>query len=194
MLWPLRSRDVLSTGPEAPGWLIPRPSRSFRESARIIVIDDRGRILLGIGADRPGDGSYLFTVGGGVDPGESVREAGCREVAEEVGLIVEPDELHPLRKDHTVFDFTADQPSYFWTEDQLYFALAVNELTPTCPPAWTEIELEFDEGFEWFTRESFNAWVSDVGRVRTAEGRPSFYPADLPELWASAQVILGIQA
>jgi len=67
-----------------------------RRSARAIVVDRAGRVLLLRSALDPGDvtaGFGWFTPGGGVEPGEEIATAAARELAEEVGLRVPPDDL-----------------------------------------------------------------------------------------------------
>ena len=56
-----------------------------RLSARVLLIDDVDRVLLVRFHD--GDRSWWCTPGGGIEPGESPREAARRELLEEVGLI-----------------------------------------------------------------------------------------------------------
>lgn len=62
-----------------------------RTAARAILIDDRERVLLIWGCDpaKPDDGSWWYTPGGGVEPGESFTEALRRELQEEIGLDVD---------------------------------------------------------------------------------------------------------
>ncbi|MGI8682842.1 MAG: NUDIX hydrolase [Mycobacteriales bacterium] len=60
-----------------------------RRAARVLLLDGADRLLLFRGFD-PGDPDeppFWFTVGGAVDPGESVPEAAVRELREETGLI-----------------------------------------------------------------------------------------------------------
>ncbi len=59
-----------------------------RLTARVLLFDDSGRILLLKGRlpNRPAHTSSWFTVGGGVEPGESLVEAALREIAEETGF------------------------------------------------------------------------------------------------------------
>ena len=67
-------------------------SEAFRErlTARVVLLDPEGRILLMKGRlpGRPDGPSFWYTVGGGVEAGETLAEAAAREVAEETGLAV----------------------------------------------------------------------------------------------------------
>jgi len=59
-------------------------------AAGACIRDEQGRILL---VKRGGEEDLWSVPGGGMDPGESLSETVVREVREETGLIVEPEEL-----------------------------------------------------------------------------------------------------
>ncbi|MFA6130834.1 MAG: NUDIX domain-containing protein [Patescibacteria group bacterium] len=61
--------------------------RWYRPNAAVIIVNEKGEVLLCERKDRPGS---VQTVQGGIEPGESPEQAAKREVLEEVGL----DELH----------------------------------------------------------------------------------------------------
>ncbi|MFC6088773.1 NUDIX hydrolase [Saccharothrix lopnurensis] len=78
-----------------------------RVSARVVLLDGADRVLLFEGFDpsRP-DELFWFTTGGGVEPGEELRDAAVRELFEETGVALPADELvGPVWKRHAVFAF-----------------------------------------------------------------------------------------
>lgn len=57
-----------------------------RRAARVLLLDRSDRVLLLRGLDPAVPGTtWWITPGGGLEPGESVREAALRELAEEIG-------------------------------------------------------------------------------------------------------------
>jgi 8-oxo-dGTP pyrophosphatase MutT (NUDIX family) len=73
-------------------------SKVERKSARTLVVDGSDRVLLfhyWFGPDRPGESCWLVP-GGGIKPGEPLREAAARELREEAGLIVAPEAMGPV--------------------------------------------------------------------------------------------------
>lgn len=66
--------------------------------ALVFAVDAEGRVLLQLRDARPGvqQGGLWAPFGGGVEPGEGLAEAACREFAEETGLVLAPEALTPL--------------------------------------------------------------------------------------------------
>jgi 8-oxo-dGTP pyrophosphatase MutT (NUDIX family) len=99
--------------------------RHRRNTARVLPVDQEGRVLLLHGWDpvRPGD-PFWFTIGGAVEPGETLPEAAVRELQEEAGITVDPALLgEPIE--------TA--PIEFWwggfhfLQDQTFYAIALRD-------------------------------------------------------------------
>jgi 8-oxo-dGTP pyrophosphatase MutT (NUDIX family) len=75
-----------------------------RDAVRVVLTDASGRILLFhvLTPEEAPDGWWELP-GGGIDPGESYLEAAIREIREEAGLDLEPDQVSPpaWRRDST---------------------------------------------------------------------------------------------
>ena len=107
-----------------------------RDAARVLVIDERERILLIRGQDpsRPEIGTWWYAPGGGLEEGESHKEAASRELWEETGLSVEINS-EPIWKREV--EFTFNNVNYLQRE--LYFLVRTESFDPK-PQVLSELE------------------------------------------------------
>lgn len=78
-----------------------RPPALRRRAARVVVVDPQGLVLMIEGFDpHHPDEPYWYTIGGGLEPGETHRDAAVREVWEETGRTITADDLlGPVHRD-----------------------------------------------------------------------------------------------
>lgn len=131
-----------------PDWVLGADGVPFRSAARLILLDPDDRVLMvrGHDVDQP-DRHWWFTVGGGIDAGESPREAAVRELVEETGLVVDPGELvGPVIRRTAVFDFAAR----LVRQDEVFFLARVGDPGDLVVHGWTELERRFMDELRWW--------------------------------------------
>ncbi|HZK98683.1 MAG TPA: NUDIX domain-containing protein [Caulobacteraceae bacterium] len=142
-----------------------------RLTVRVLLLDPAGRILLMKGrlpSDPAAPGAW-FTLGGGVEPGETPPQAAAREIAEETGftgveigsVIGRGEQIHHDRKGREIL-------------------VRETFLLARCPggepsrAGWQPLEHEFVDDIRWWTLADLAACEEPV------------FPADLANMLAEA--------
>ena len=130
-----------------------------RLTARVLLLDPAGRILLMKGR-LPGDpdarGGW-FTVGGGVEAGESPQAAAAREIVEETGFEgVEIGEA--LWRGEQILHDRKGRPVLF---KETYFVARCAGGEPS-RAGWRAIEREFIDDMRWWTLAELAATAEPV--------------------------------
>nr|WP_233571528.1 NUDIX domain-containing protein [Cellulomonas triticagri] len=157
------------------GWVLGDDGLRYRRAARVLLLDADDRLLLvrGHDVDQP-ERSWWFTVGGGIDPGESAPDAALREVREETGLVLDPGALvGPVLTRTGIFDFYAQR----CRQDEEFFLARVDHALDTDAVdrvGWTALEQDVLDELRWWdlaeldvegeTREVFPEGLADLVR------------------------------
>jgi 8-oxo-dGTP pyrophosphatase MutT (NUDIX family) len=166
--------DVAAVAPTDEG-LVDR-----RTSARVILLDDDGAVLLFCGSDPAiTDGTaprWWFTVGGQAHPGERLVDTAVREIVEETGLHVDPAQIvGPVWRRDSVIDFNGTVIQ----SQEFYFIHRTSRFEPTARGR-TALELRYIHGHRWCDSAAIEKLVADGETV---------YPLQLGELLAEANVV-----
>ncbi|WP_051393022.1 NUDIX domain-containing protein [Glycomyces arizonensis] len=125
--------------------------RIDRRGARGIVADEHGHVLFIGGfarADRP---AKWLLPGGGVDPGETLAEAASRELGEETGLRVAPEDLVGPVARQLYLGVREDRP---WVQENHFFFTRAERFEPRiCGGDAYERDFEF----QWIAVDDFTA-------------------------------------
>jgi 8-oxo-dGTP pyrophosphatase MutT (NUDIX family) len=134
----------------------PRPV--VRNAARVLLLDPEGRVLLVQGGDPadPAAGTWWFTPGGGMEPGETAEVAAAREALEETGHRV-ASLTGPVARRSSVFPFDGR----LIEQREQFFTARVPAFEPTTE-GWTELERRALSGLRWWTLDELRATTETV--------------------------------
>lgn len=160
-----------------------RTDGTQRVSARVVLLDEDGAVLLLRGRDPalPDDAEnpaprWWFTVGGQVRPEEPLADAAARELAEETGLRIDPGELTgPIWRRDAVFEFNGERID----SQEFFFVHRTGRFEPSAAGR-TGLEQCYLNGYRWCDAD-------DIAE-RAAAGE-TVYPLQLGERLTEAAAL-----
>ncbi len=161
------------------------PAAHRRTSARVVLLDEAGAVLLLCGSDPAASAGpensvprWWFTVGGQAGAVESLADAAARELAEETGLHVDPaDMIGPIWRREEVFDFNGSAID----SEEFFFVHRTRRFEPSAAGR-TELENRYIHCHRWCD-------AADIADL-VAAGE-TVYPLQLSELLAEAVALAG---
>ncbi|WP_369373562.1 NUDIX hydrolase [Promicromonospora sp. Populi] len=139
-----------------------------RSAARVILMDDDGRVLVMRGHDvNQPERSWWFTLGGGIDAGESPVEAALRETREEAGITLAPSDLvGPVLTRTGIFDFFAET----CRQHEVFYLARIPNAVEVSADGWTDAERELLDEVAWLTAAQLREQPLEV------------FPPELPDV------------
>ena len=160
---------------------------SRRISARVVLLDDDGCVLLFCGSDpahEDGSGNpaplWWFTVGGAAQRGETLPQTAVREVEEETGLRVDPqDMIGPVWRRDAVIDFNGS----VIRSEEMFFVHRTRRFEPSTAGR-TGLERAYIHGHRWCD-------ATMIAELVTAG--ETVYPLQLGELLDEANALADVR-
>lgn len=154
-----------------------------RVSARVVLLDDDGCVMLFCGSDPANDGDlenpaprWWFTVGGATQQGETLPAAAVRELEEETGLRVDPkDMIGPVWRRDAVIDFNGS----VIRSEEMFFVHRTRRFEPSAAGR-TGLERAYIHGHRWCDATMITELVAKGETV---------YPLQLGELLEEANAL-----
>jgi ADP-ribose pyrophosphatase YjhB (NUDIX family) len=128
----------------------------LRPAARVVVVDERDRVLL-VHFDFPGQGPVWATVGGGLEDGETHEDAAVRELVEEAGL-------HGVELGRPVWTRTHvfDLGVHWDGQTEVYYFVRTPSFEPRPAHSWRQLNAEGVTDVRWWTLEELEATDAEL--------------------------------
>jgi 8-oxo-dGTP pyrophosphatase MutT (NUDIX family) len=133
--------------------------RLIRQAVRVLPISPAGEVLM-LQCIKPGapEAPFWVTIGGGLESGEDEREAAVRELWEETGIGVSPDDLRgPLASEFVEFAWAL----FDIEQHQTYYLVHVEDTVVTFAHL-EEVEIETTVGYRWWSLDALRATTEHV--------------------------------
>jgi 8-oxo-dGTP pyrophosphatase MutT (NUDIX family) len=137
------------------------PTRIDRHGARCIVIDEQDCVLFIGRSATPERPARWFLPGGGIDPGETMRDAAARELFEETGLRVDQGDLvGPVARQF----YHANRQQGPFTQENHLFLVRVERFAPHVAGG-DAYEMDFE--FNWISASGFASTEGFDNRIES---------------------------
>ena len=153
------------------------PTPVWRPTARILLADPEGRILM-FSAREPDGERWWFTPGGGVHRGETIRAAGVRELFEETGVIVTPAGLGPVVATSTSMWQPNAGKRFLGAHSFFFLRVARAEIDTG---GQEELERAMITGHHWWSLAELRAATERIAPLGLADLMGRLLSGDIPE-------------
>jgi 8-oxo-dGTP pyrophosphatase MutT (NUDIX family) len=150
----------------------------WRPTARLLVLDPLGRLLLFSSLDSAGK-TWWFTPGGGVHRGETLAAAAVRELAEETGYLRTESDLGPVVATCAGVWQAGAEGTRFFAADSFFVVRVADQAISA--DGQEDLERSVITGHRWWTVAELRQADSDVFPAGLADLVSTVLSDDVPE-------------